>query len=342
MKYILILLSVFFISCKKEIVTQTIVDKQNFKTDLVISFGSCNNQNIKNTLFKEILKNKPKTFIWSGDIIYSDTKNSLVLKQNYEILKKDSLYQNFKNNIEILATWDDHDYGVNDGGFENPIKEEAQQLFLDFFDVPVNDERRHKEGVYYSKTINVDNNSVKIILLDTRYFRTPLTKDITLKKRYIPNSYKSSMLGKMQWQWLESELKKSKANFNIIVSSIQFLSDKHGFEAWGNMPKEQEKLIHLITKYTKKNTIILSGDRHIAEISKRNIGRYYYPLIDFTSSGMTHSYTSFSGEENPYRTSNVIFQKNFGLLKFDFKNKKVLFEIRGENNNLLENFEQQY
>ena len=339
--YLLIIL--LFLSCNREITPVKVINNPNFKTDVTISFGSCNNQNIKNILFKEILKNKPKAFIWGGDAVYSDTKNPLLLKQNFENFKKDSTYQKFKNKLEILGTWDDHDYGVNDGGFENPIKEEAQQLFLDFLDVPETDERRQREGVYYSKTIKKDSNSVKVILLDTRYFRTALTKDRFSTKRYKPNKYGvGTMLGEMQWQWLEKELQNSKANFNVIVSSIQFLSDKHGFESWGNMPHEQDRFVNLLLKYTNNNTIILSGDRHIAEISKRNIGKFYYPLVDFTSSGLTHAYTGFSGEENPFRESNVIHQINFGILKFDFKHKKVRFEIRGKGNLLLTLFEQKY
>ena len=48
-----------------------------------------------------------------------------------------------------------------------------------------------------------------------------------------------------------------------------------------------------------------------------------YPLIDFTSSGLTHSYTDFSGEYNPYRVGDVVFDKSFGLLQFNFKTKEV-------------------
>ena len=344
MKYFLLILSFFLFSCKKEIKREVITKNPTFKSNLTLAFGSCNNQVIKNVLFKEILKNKPKAFIWGGDIIYSDTDDPNVLKHNLQQFKKDSNYVNFRKKITMLATWDDHDYGVNDGGIENPIKEQAQQLFLDFLDVPKNDIRRKRKGVYYSKIIKQDTNSVKVILLDTRYFRTKLSKDVTLRKRYVPNkpNMASSMLGKEQWKWLENELKNSKATFNIIMSSIQVLSDKHGFESWGNMPKEQEKLLTLIAKNTPNNTIILSGDRHIAEISHKNISPFYYPLIDFTSSGLTHAYTAFSGEENPFRVTNVVAQINFGLVHFNFKKKQVLFEIRGKNNQLLESFEQQY
>lgn len=341
MKKIVLILLLIITSCQKK-ETKKEIKKSQFKTELVLSFGSCNNHNIENKLFKEILKNQPEAFIWGGDIIYSDTDKPEVLATNFKKFKEDSIYKDFVKKTKILGTWDDHDYGINDGGYENPIKQEAQHILLDFLDVPRNDKRREQEGVYYSETIKKDNNTVKIILLDTRYFRTELTKDPTGEKRYIPNAaIKGTMLGKTQWQWLEKELETSTAGFNIIVSSIQFLSNKHGFESWGNMPNEVEKLKNIILKTKAKNTIILSGDRHIAEISKIKIGNKY-PLIDFTSSGLTHAYTSFTGEENPFRINKVVHENNFGLLKFDFKNNKVLFEIRGEENKLLQEYTQQY
>ena len=325
------------VSCKKELAIT------EFNPDLTISFGSCNNQRIQNKLFDDIVKNNPEIFIWGGDIIYSDTDKPSVLATNFQKFKQDSTYQQFLKKVKVIGTWDDHDYGLNDGGFENPIKEEAKQTFLDFFDVQKQDKRREQEGVYSSTMIKKDSNSIKIILLDTRYFRTKLTIDPTGEKRYIPNKYgEGAMLGETQWNWLSNELTNSTANYNIIISSIQFLSKEHGFEAWGNMPHEVSRLQKLILKSKAKNTIILSGDRHIAEISKTNIGEFYYPLIDFTSSGLTHAYTSFSGEENSFRVSNVIYEINFGILKFDFKANQVLFEIRGKDNVLLEQFKQQY
>ncbi len=317
----------------------TISDKEK----ITIAFGSCNNQNLDNTVYNAILKNKPEIFIFGGDVIYSDTDKPSVLKNNFNKLKKDSTYIHFKKNISVIGTWDDHDYGINDGGFENPIKDQAQQLFLDFFDVSKSDLRRKQKGVFFSKIIQKENHSVKLILLDTRYFRSVLTKDITGKKRYSPTlDSTATMLGKTQWKWLEKELKNSKSDFNILVSSIQFLSDKHGFESWGNMPNEVQKMKNLILDSNAKNVIILSGDRHIAEISKENIGKFTYPLVDFTSSGLTHAYDSFSGEENPFRISKVIHQINFGIVKFDFKTNRVTFEIKSKDNLVLDVFTQQY
>jgi alkaline phosphatase D len=126
------------------------------------------------------------------------------------------------------------------------------------------------------------------------------------------------------------------------MSSIQFLSYEHGFETWGNMPHEAEKLEKIISGSGAKAVIILSGDRHIAEISSKKLKNLSYPLIDFTSSGMTHSFTSYKGEPNKYRLSKVVPKKNFGVLRIDLTSKTVTMEIRGENNVLFEKRVQKY
>jgi len=98
----------------------------------------------------------------------------------------------------------------------------------------------------------------------------------------------------------------------------------------------------LIVSTKAKGTFIISGDRHIATFSSKNVAGLSYPLIDFTSSGLIHTYAAFSGEENPYVMGEVVKELNFGLLKFDFKNNKVLMEIRGKENKLLQHYVQSY
>lgn len=301
--------------------------------DFTIAFGSCNKQNLPQPLWEPILANNPDVFIWGGDNIYADTRNMNKMEQDYKIQKSNPGYQKLISSTEILATWDDHDYGKNDAGTEWEFKEESQEKFLDFLDVPQNDERRQREGVYNSKLFKLENGSINVILLDTRYFRSDLIKSEDPRKRYDPNM-EGTVLGEEQWKWLEGELKNSKADFNLIVSSIQFLSAEHGFETWGNFPKEVEKLKALISSSKAHNIVLLSGDRHISEFSKVEIPSLKYPLIDFTSSGLTHTYTSFSGEPNQYREGEVISDLSFGLLFFDFSKKKITMQMRGVGNKL--------
>lgn len=307
------------------------------KEDFVIAFGSCNHQYDPQPLWQAIIQNDPDVFLWGGDNIYSDTDDAAQMKADYDLQLANKDYQQVLAKMPVLATWDDHDYGLNDGGREWDFKEESQQLFLDFMNVPQNSPRRDQEGVYSSETFKTKKGSVKIILLDTRYFRSELKKSDDPNRRFEPTE--GTMLGEKQWKWLENELKSSNASFNIILSSVQVLSGEHGFESWGNFPSEFKKLENLIVSSEAKNVILLSGDRHISEFSEAVIPGLDYPLIDFTSSGLTHTYEAFDGEPNKYRKGFVVKDKSFGVIRMDFDSNAVTLEMRGENNKLQQDYQ---
>ncbi len=311
--------------------------------EFVISFGSCNKQYVANILWPEISKNNPKVWIWGGDNVYSDTDSMPKLRADYEMQWKQKGYKEFVNSVDVLATWDDHDYGLNDGGVEFHKKKESQHQFLDFLKVPKSDPRRNQEGVYTSKVYKTNQGSIKVIVLDTRYFRTGLTKATDSTKRYQPNMYgEGTVLGKQQWNWLTNELNSSKADFNVIVSSIQYISYKHGYESWGNFPHEVDTLRKLIKDSKAAGVLLISGDRHISEFSSTNIEGVSFPLVDFTSSGLTHAYTDFKEEENPDRIGKVVSELSFGILKFDFKATKITMQMRGKDNVLQQEHIQSY
>ena len=233
-------------------------------------------------------------WIWGGDIIYADNPDDDMdtIRDDYAVLKSSPAYSEFIKHNTIIGSWDDHDYGLNDGGVEFAKKELSQQLFLDFMDVPIGDPLRTQKGIYSSHSYTVDKHKVKVLILDTRYFRSAITSNPNPApdKRYLPNKYgQGTMLGKQQWQWLAQELNDDSADFTVIMSSIQVLSPLHGFEKWANMPHELEKLENLIKSAKAHNIILLSGDRHISEITKKNIQGLSYPLIDFTSSGLNRA-----------------------------------------------------
>lgn len=312
--------------------------------DYTLVFASCNDQDREQPLWQPILQQAPDLFVWGGDNIYADTADMAKMKADYDKLASHPVYRSLAEKTVITGTWDDHDFGKNDAGKEWPKKEEAKALFLDFLKVPANDIRRKQAGVYTSQTYSTEAGSIKLILLDTRTFRDSLKQSSTPDRRY--DEWKpgegGTVLGTEQWKWLEEELKDDSANFTLIVSSIQLLNDQHGWEKWGNHPSEAEKMKQLLSAAKAHNIIILSGDRHLAEISIDSLPGKSYPLIDFTSSGLTHTYIDGATEGNPYRISNVIKKLNFGVLRFDFQNSTVAFEIMGEDGFLFERHIQQY
>jgi alkaline phosphatase D len=339
-----IILSLFvlvsMVGCKSNSKTKSM--NKNAK-GFTLAFGSCNKHTIDNQLWDDIILSKPDVWVWGGDIVYADTDDMQKLKSVYDAQNEIVGYKNLKMKMPIIGTWDDHDYGLNDGGVEFEAKKESQQEFLDFMGVPSNSFRRAQEGVYAVHDYKLPEGAIKVIVLDTRYFRTALTPDTETKKRTKPNAYgEGTVLGKTQWEWLSDELTNSNSDFNVIVSSIQFLSNEHGFETWGNFPHEVEKLKNLIAASKAKGVLILSGDRHISEFSKTMVDNLSYPLVDFTSSGLTHAYSKFTGEPNPFRVGEVVSTESFGLLKFNFEKKQVDFQIIGDGGTVLGELQQEY
>ena len=319
--------------------TKTVTNDTN---DFVIAFGSCNKSSLPNLLWDDIRDTNPNIWIWGGDNIYADTDDMQKLRSMYLEQKAIPGYASLIKDVPVIGTWDDHDYGLNDGGTEFLAKKESQKEFLDFMDVSADSPRRKQEGVYTSHNYEQKEGSVKVIVLDTRYFRTALTPDTETKKRTKPNEYgQGTVLGETQWSWLEKELENSNADFNVIVSSIQVLSNEHGFECWGNFPHEVDRLKKTILNSEAKGVMLISGDRHISEISKTEEG-LAYPLIDFTSSGLTHAYRKFTGEPNPFRVGEVVSTESFGAIIFNFKTNTALFQMLGDNGIVLGELRQRY
>ncbi len=303
----------------------------------VIAFGSCNKVDLPQKMWSPILQNEPDLWIWLGDILYADTENMNKMAADYKQQKNLPGYKNFIEQCPVVGIWDDHDYGVNDGGKEFPKKNASKKLLLDFLDVSKNEKVWKRPGAYQSYLFGEPGKEVKVILLDTRYFRDDVKRTIGTNRRYIPNE-KGTILGKEQWAWLERELKNSKAQVNIIASSIQVLPKEHRFEKWDNFPKERARLLRLIQNTNPKKAILLSGDRHISEISKVKLKKLSYSLYEITSSSLTHARPKPEGEPNQYRVGDLVDKNNFSVLKFDWTQEdvKVKVEIRGEQNKVYE------
>ena len=309
-----------------------------------IAFGSCANENRPQPIWEAIRKLDPQLFILTGDNVYADTADPVKLAGSYEKFAAIPDFAKLRESCPVIGTWDDHDYGKNDAGEEFEGKQEAKDAFLKFFDIPEDSPLRKRGGVYDAKIYGPEGKRVQVILLDTRWFRGPLKKMTkeelkearakTGKKvgRYLPDEDSdSSMLGEEQWAWLVQELKKP-AELRLLVSSIQVVSNEHGWEKWGNLSRERKKLLDVI-RDNARNVVILSGDRHLSEISllpPETDGGPFYPIYDVTSSGLNQ--TGLADEPNRFRVAgeSVYNQPNFGWIDINWSEEDptVKLEIR--------------
>lgn len=309
--FILALGLVLFSACERDYLNRLNCDSefQSIEASAVINriaFGSCANQNDSQPILLAAAEQHPNLFVYLGDNIYGDTECMSTLADKYQLLCSKSEFQTLQATCPILATWDDHDYGLNDGGSEYAKKKESKEVFMKFWGQEKNTARQSHSGIYDAVILGSGQQTIQLILLDLRTFRSSMN--------YQPNyDSQATMLGTAQWQWLEEQLLQQ-ASIRIIASSIQFGSSFHGFESWNNFPLEQEKLYALIQSTQAEGVFIISGDMHYGELSRRN-PENLYPFYDFTSSGITETYPPV---ENLNRIGNAVENHHFGQIDINW------------------------
>ena len=275
-----------------------------YAESIKIGLGSCLDQDYPQPIWQSIKKEDLNYFIFLGDNVYGDTRYGSLRKMKSAYDKQKKVLPDFLNDISIFSIWDDHDFGINDGGADYRFKRRAQELYLDFWEISKDDDRSNREGIYFSKNEIFFDKKFKFIFLDTRFFRSKLKGK---KSNYIENiEPDATILGNAQWTWLENELK-SDFDFLFIFSSIQIIAKDHRFEKWSNFPIERAKLFELLEQFNDK-TILFSGDRHRAGIYRKN------GIIEVTSSSMNKPGSSFS-ETDSYLIGKTYPQENYGVLE---------------------------
>ena len=291
-----------------------------------IGLGSCNNQNYPTPAWDALEDENLNTFFFLGDNVYGDIPSGELdyLKESYELFG--SVMPTWLKETELLVIWDDHDFGLNDGGASYKYRSQSQKLFNDFWNIPQADKRRSRDGIYFSTSKLISDKKVLIIGLDTRYFRSDLIKR---GDSYQANTAPTStILGSEQWNWLKDQLSQPH-DVLILATSIQLLATNHRFEKWDNFPHERAKLISMLEKLDS-TVLIVSGDRHRGGIYKRG------NLIEITASSLNRGLPPYP-ETDELLLGETHTVHNYGLIEFTNKNMTVV--LKDEEQNLLESIE---
>ena len=296
-----------------------------------IALGSCSFQSEPQPVFRALVEKQPDLYISLGDAIYADydldAKQAYdvspeSLRREWQVLADSPDWQYLASRVPVIATWDNHDYGHHSAGREFPLKRESKALFLDFFGEPADSPRRQREGIYTAYEFGPEGRRLQIILLDTRSFKSsPLLADRPEDSsgslgKYAPlDDPGATLLGDAQWQWLSAQLAKP-ADLRLIVSSGQVIADQKGMDEWGNYPQERERLFRLIASVGADRVLLLSGNVHFSEVSITALESK--PLLDFTSSGLTHVDVDYALVSNPYRVAGPVVVESFGLVEIDW------------------------
>ena len=293
---------------------------------LTLGFGSCLHQDRSMAILKTIEKKELDLFMFIGDNVYGDQKDGELDKLIRTYKQQYNNLENFLKNVSTEFIWDDHDFGLNDGGSDYRYKDRAKELFLETWKIPSQDPRRLRDGLYFDKMIEKNGLKVHLIFLDNRTFKSEwkLTDEFNKegKERYVEDfDPDKTLLGKKQWQWLKDKLNED-SNIKIILSSLQILSLGHGWESWDKLPLERERLFNLIDESNLSNLFIFSGDRHRG-------GFYSFKtddnndIYEFTSSSLNLPIPFNTEEKGPLRIGSTYRKANFGVVRI-FEDKVVM------------------
>ena len=291
---------------------------------------------------EEIAKEKADLFLMMGDNVYGDMDGKQVLSNQAEL---DELRESFRDLAArpdfqavraahpMMVAWDDHDYGANDGGKDFPFRRLSERIHERFWGLEKQDVGAWP-GTYYARTFGPEGKRTQIIMLDTRFFRTPLTRTDEYgakgKERYVPSAdVRQDMLGTDQWTWLENQLQQP-ADLRLIVSSVQVVAtDGQGYESWSRLPLEQSRLYGLIGETGAKGVVFVSGDRHAAFLYRKE-GVLDYPAYELTASSLNASFSDTTDEMDIAQIGAGYSPENFGAIDIDWETGTAALSIKAD------------
>lgn len=278
--------------------------------DFRVAFGSCCRIQFdpEQPIWDVVRQLEPDMFIWLGDNIYADSDEPAALTDLYSRGRVVRRLEPLLRSTPQLATWDDHDFGYNDGDGRSPFKAASLKVFRNFWANPASGEADNP-GIYFRQSYG----GVDFFVLDGRYHRDPTTQADTAAK---------TMLGARQKAWLKRELKASRAPFKVLASGGGWSSaeNEDGGDSWAVFMSERNEIFDFIRDEGITGVVCISGDSHMGELNcipRSTEGGY--DIYDFCSSPLAQMpAVKFTRQTPEVRVRDPWTRSvNVGLLRFD-------------------------
>ncbi len=268
-------------------------------------------------MWDKLYKQNADFLILTGDLVYVDDKQFVerqkatkydVWQRYVDCFKRIPLYHWYYLK-PVFATWDDHDFGTNDGDRNFIAKEISLEIFSAAFlgsDIYGSDGKlvwsNELEGTY-SQFVAYNQ---KFVFMDNRSFRQPNAD--SKAESYGHWGYK-------QHKWLIDSLKKNSSP-SWVFNGNQFFNgaNKDFIESLSRNHQAEYKILMSELKSLSAPVVFGSGDVHLSEIMRIPSNILGYETYEFTSSSM-HSYVG-TGWDNPMRVS-AAYVKEFNFILFN-------------------------
>ncbi len=282
------------------------------RPDIKIAVASCSDDRVhleQKQMWTELASHQPDLLFLIGDNVYADSSleyklpapPNILWTRNLETRNSLELFR-LEKLIPVIALWDDHDFGQNDGDKTYPYIAESKKVFETFFPLlEVEGLLNRGPGVSSHLILNEQN----FFFLDGRSFRTPNDQ----------GGAEESHWGEEQEKWLLARAESFKQP-TWLVSGDQFWGGYHPFESYEKNHPESFKKMVSVWKSWPFPVAFLSGDRHLTEIIELKNQELPYRTYEFTSSGI-HAKVfpdAYTRHENPKKLVGVAGELNYMMI----------------------------
>lgn len=239
----------------------------------------------RDDIWNQLAAQDPEVLMFLGDNVYADrtswlNKNPADEKQLWEryVLTRNRVAFYFQRKlIPVIATWDDHDFGTDNGDYSYVCKNESRLVFETFF--PQSARPSLLPGPGIAKKFSAF--GADFFFMDGRTFR----------------GENNRMFGEEQERWL---LDNVGANPAMILNGSQFFGAYTGIESYeGSFGNDFAPFLRKL-RNTQGLFSFVSGDVHFSEVMDIEAEVLGYKTVEIVSSSI-HSYT-FPGHQ--YRFNN--------------------------------------
>jgi alkaline phosphatase D len=208
-------------------------------------------------VYQQVAAADPKFVLQIGDFDHRNPQTLSGMRNmhrdvrgEYSIAGHDFLEQ-IASRFPVFHTWDDHDYGVNNGDKNWVGRSDALQAFDEYYPTP---ERPNSAGIWYKFSYA----NCEFFMLDVRSQRDPDTD---------PDGPEKSMLDgdnilNGQKQWLLDGLLASNARWKFLVSGVPFNPTSKPDDGWSAFETERSEIMRFIVDNDIEGVILVSGDLH--------------------------------------------------------------------------------
>lgn len=276
---------------------------------VTLALGSCANDRpgLPNPVWKAILDAKPTALVLIGDTPYIDSTHLDDQRRRYKEFYANPDLSALMKATPTYAIWDDHDFAGDGADGRAPEKANSRQAFLEYHGNP--SAGTGVEGIF----TRFRRGGVDVFLIDTRWFSGT--------EKSFADPEKPTLLGKVQWEWLQRELAGSNAPFKLLVTGMIWNDAVRPGKPdyWMAYPHERAALLKFVAEKKVAGVILVGGDIHRSRafVHPKEETGVAYPIHEWITSPLGDSVMAEASVPHPALTFDRGEKNSFLLVKAD-------------------------